>query len=163
MSSYSKTILIGNLGADPESKYLPSGGAVTNIRVATTETWKDKQSGELQERTEWHRVVLFNRPAEFARDYLRKGSQVFVEGQNRTRKWQGNDGQDRYTTEIHASKIESLGGKPNGAGKSGNTGNGGYQNQSQQQGGGQRSQPQYQDNDVPSAPYPSGIDDDRPF
>ncbi|WP_456447138.1 single-stranded DNA-binding protein [Thiolapillus sp.] len=103
-----KVILIGNLGKDPETRYMPSGGAVTNITVATSETWKDKQSGEQQERTEWHRVVFFNRLAEIAGEYLKKGSKVYIEGSLRTRKWQGQDGQDRYTTEIVANEMQML-------------------------------------------------------
>lgn len=106
-----KVILVGNLGADPETRYMPSGGAVTNIRLATADSWKDKSSGEKQERTEWHRVVFFNRLAEIAAEYLRKGSQVYVEGRIQTRKWQGQDGQDRYTTEIVASEMQMLGGR----------------------------------------------------
>ncbi len=102
-----KVILIGNLGQDPETRYMPSGGAVTNISVATSETWKDK-SGEQQERTEWHRVVFFNRLAEIAGEYLKKGSKVYIEGSLRTRKWQGQDGQDRYTTEIVAKELQFL-------------------------------------------------------
>ncbi len=103
-----KVILIGNLGKDPETRYMPSGGAVTNITVATSETWKDKQTGEQQERTEWHRVVFFNRLAEIAGEYLKKGSKVYIEGSLRTRKWQGQDGQDRYTTEIVANEMQML-------------------------------------------------------
>lgn len=95
-----KVILIGNLGADPETRFMPSGGAVTNIRLATSETWKDRQTGQQQERTEWHRVVFFNKLGEIAGEYLKKGSKVYVEGSIRTRKWQGQDGQDRYTTEV---------------------------------------------------------------
>ncbi|GAA5442631.1 single-stranded DNA-binding protein [Microbulbifer sp. NBRC 101763] len=117
-----KVILIGNLGNDPETKYMPSGGAVTNISLATSEGWKDKQTGQPQERTEWHRVVFFNRLAEIAGEYLRKGSKVFVEGSLRTRKWQDkNTGQDRYTTEIVADEMQMLdgrgeqGGYPQGA------------------------------------------------
>ena len=106
-----KVILVGNLGADPETRYTASGAAITNIRIATTEAWKDKQSGEQQERTEWHRVVFFNRLAEIAGEYLRKGSQVYVEGTLRTRKWQGQDGQDRYTTEVVANEMQMLGGR----------------------------------------------------
>jgi single-strand DNA-binding protein len=104
-----KAILIGNLGADPETRYTASGSAVTNIRLATTESWRDRQSGERQERTEWHRVVFFNRLGEIAGEYLRKGSQVYVEGSIRTRKWQDQSGQDRYTTEIVASEMQMLG------------------------------------------------------
>jgi single-strand DNA-binding protein len=103
-----KVILIGNLGADPEVRFMPSGGAVANIRLATTEFWKDRQSGEPQERTEWHRVVLYGRLGEVAKDYLRKGSRVYVEGRLQTRKWQGQDGQDRYTTEIVANDLQML-------------------------------------------------------
>ena len=111
-----KVILIGNLGADPETRYMPSGGAVTNIRLATTDSWKDKQSGEQQERTEWHRVVFFNRLAEIVAEYLRKGSQVYVEGRIQTRKWQGQDGADRYTTEIVANEMQMLGSRGGGGG-----------------------------------------------
>ena len=117
-----KVILVGNLGADPETRYMPSGGAVTNLRVATSDSWRDKQTGEQQERTEWHRVVLFNRLAEVAAEYLRKGSQVYLEGRIQTRKWQGQDGQDRYTTEIVANEMQMLG-RAGGGG----SGGGGYQ------------------------------------
>jgi len=112
-----KVILIGNLGADPETRYMPSGGAVTNLRIATSETWKDKNTGETQERTEWHRVVYFNRLGEIAGEYLKKGSKIYVEGSLRTRKWQGQDGQDRYTTEIIGSELQMLDsrGAPGGA------------------------------------------------
>ena len=111
-----KVILLGNLGADPETRYTASGSAVTNIRLATTDSWRDRQSGERQERTEWHRVVFFSRLAEIAAEYLRKGSQCYIEGQIRTNKWQGQDGQDRYTTEIIASEMQMLGGRGGGAG-----------------------------------------------
>jgi single-strand DNA-binding protein len=104
-----KVILVGNLGADPETRYTAGGAAITNINIATSESWKDKQTGENQERTEWHRVVFFNRLAEIAGEYLRKGSQVYVEGSIRTRKWQGQDGQDRYTTEVVANEMQMLG------------------------------------------------------
>ncbi|MGD8908201.1 MAG: single-stranded DNA-binding protein [Chromatiales bacterium] len=103
-----KVILIGNLGRDPETRYMPSGGAVTNVTLATSESWKDKNTGEQQERTEWHRVVFFNRLGEIAGEYLKKGSKVYVEGSLRTRKWQGQDGQDRYTTEIVANEMQML-------------------------------------------------------
>lgn len=106
-----KVILIGNVGQDPEVKYLPSGGAVTNISVATSEAWKDKNTGQPQERTEWHRVVFFNRLGEIAGEYLRKGSKVYIEGSLRTRKWQAQDGTDRYSTEIVASEMQMLDGK----------------------------------------------------
>jgi len=104
-----KVILVGNLGADPETRYTASGAAITNINIATSESWKDKQTGENQERTEWHRIVFFSRLAEIAGEYLRKGSQVYIEGSLRTRKWQGQDGQDRYTTEVVASEMQMLG------------------------------------------------------
>ena len=126
-----KVILIGNLGADPETRFMPSGGAVTNIRLATSETWKDRQSGQMQERTEWHRVVFFNKLGEIAGEYLKKGSKVYVEGSIRTRKWQGQDGQDRYTTEIVANEMQMLDGR-GGAGGGGDYqggGQGGYGNQ----------------------------------
>lgn len=103
-----KVILIGNLGADPEVRYMPSGGAVTNVTIATSETWKDKQSGDPQERTEWHRVVFFNRLAEIAGEYLKKGSKIYIEGSLRTRKWQDQAGADRYTTEIVANEMQML-------------------------------------------------------
>jgi single-strand DNA-binding protein len=106
-----KVILVGNLGADPETRYTAGGAAITNIRIATSETWRDKQTGENQERTEWHRVVFFSRLAEIAGEYLRKGSQVYIEGSLRTRKWQDQGGQDRYTTEIVANEMQMLGGR----------------------------------------------------
>lgn len=109
-----KVILVGNLGADPETRYMPSGSAVTNLRIATNESWKDKQTGEQQDRTEWHRVVMFERLAEIAAEYLRKGSQVYIEGKLQTRKWQDRDGNDRYTTEIRASEMQMLGGRSAG-------------------------------------------------
>ena len=114
-----KVILVGNLGADPETRYMPSGGAVTNVRLATTRSWKDKNTGEQQERTEWHRVVIFGRLAEVAAEYLRKGSQAYVEGELRTNKWQDRDGNDRYTTEVVVSgfdgKLVLLGGRQEGS------------------------------------------------
>ena len=103
-----KVILVGNCGQDPEVRYMPSGGAVTNISIATSESWKDKNTGDQQERTEWHRVVFFNRLAEIVEQYVKKGSKLYVEGSLRTRKWQGQDGQDRYTTEIVASEMQML-------------------------------------------------------
>lgn len=103
-----KVIIVGNLGADPEVRYLPSGSAVTNIRVATSEGWKDKQTGETQERTEWHRIVFFNRLAEIASEYLRKGSKVYIEGSLRTNKWQDQSGAERFSTEIIANTMQML-------------------------------------------------------
>jgi single-strand DNA-binding protein len=113
MASVNKVILIGNLGRDPEVRYLPEGGAVANISIATTDTWKDK-SGEKQERTEWHRVAFFGRLAEIAGEYLKKGSQVYVEGSLRTRKWTDKEGQERYTTEIRADIMQMLGRREGG-------------------------------------------------
>lgn len=109
-----KVILVGHLGQDPEVKYMPSGGAVTNVSVATSDQWKDKQTGEMKDRTEWHRVVFFNRLAEIAGEYLRKGSQVYVEGRLQTRKWQDQSGADRYSTEIVANEMQMLGGRSGG-------------------------------------------------
>ena len=160
-----KVILLGNLGADPETRYTASGSAVTNIRMATTDSWRDKQSGERQERTEWHRVVFFGRLAEIAAEYLRKGSQCYVEGQIRTNKWQGQDGQDRYSTEIIAAEMQLLGGRGSGGGgapparrreeDSGSAWPGGGQSGGQQRGS------------APAAPASSGppddFDDDIPF
>ena len=114
-----KVILIGNLGADPETKYMPSGSAVSNLRIATTESFKDRESGEQQERTEWHSVAMFGRLAEIAGEYLRKGSQVYIEGRLRTRKWQDREGKDRYTTEIIADQMQMLGGRGGGAAPAG--------------------------------------------
>lgn len=109
MASVNKVIIVGNLGADPETKYTPGGDAVTNIRVATTDKWKDKATGEQKEQTEWHRISFFGRLAEVAGEYLKKGSQVYVEGQLRTRKWQDKNGQDRYSTDIRGDVMQMLG------------------------------------------------------
>ncbi|MDR0529240.1 MAG: single-stranded DNA-binding protein [Zoogloeaceae bacterium] len=109
MASVNKAILIGHLGADPETRYMASGDPVCNFRIATSESWKDKQTGERKENTEWHRVVMYRRLAEIAGQYLKKGSQVYIEGKIRTRKWQDKDGQDRYTTEIEANEMTMLG------------------------------------------------------
>src|SRR5918911_1190928 len=116
MASVNKAILIGNLGADPETRFLPSGEAVCNIRIATTEKWKDRASGEMKEATEWHRVSLFGRQAEVAGEYLKKGSPVYIEGSLRTRKWQDKEGKDQYTTEIRADRMQLLGGRGGGGG-----------------------------------------------
>ena len=159
-----KVILVGNLGNDPETRYLPSGGAVTNITVATSESWKDKQSGQTQERTEWHRVVFFNRLAEIAGEYLKKGSKVYVEGSLRTRKWQGQDGQDRYTTEIVAAEMQMLDSRGAGAGGGGSYG-GGYDAPAAAGSGGgrQQSAPQPARNDAPPPGNFNDFDDDIPF
>ena len=114
MASVNRVILIGNLGKDPETRYAPSGDAICNITLATTDTWRDKATGEKREATEWHRVVFFGKLAEIAGQYLRKGSAAYIEGSLRTRKWQDKDGQDRYTTEIRADEMKMLGGKGDG-------------------------------------------------
>jgi single-strand DNA-binding protein len=121
-----KVILIGNLGADPETRSMPSGMSVSNLRIATSESWKDKQSGEQKERTEWHNVALFGRLGEIAAEYLRKGSQVYIEGSLRTRKWQDKEGKDRYTTEVIADEMQMLGGRGGGGGGAG-SGGGAYE------------------------------------
>lgn len=111
-----KVILIGNLGQDPETRTTPGGTTVTNIRIATSESWRDKQTGEMKEQTEWHTVVLWTRLGEIAAEYLRKGSQVYIEGRLRTRKWQDKSGNDRYSTEVVASEMQMLGGRGGGGG-----------------------------------------------
>jgi len=152
-----KVIVVGNLGGDPETRYMPSGAAVTNLTVATNESWKDKQTGEQKERTEWHKVAMFGRLAEIAAEYLRKGSQVYIEGKLRTRKWQGQDGQDRYTTEIIADEMQMLGGR-GGAGGGGSYGGGGQQGGDKQSGGQQGG-----GGSAPPQPGPDDFDDDIPF
>ena len=152
-----KVTLIGNLGADPEVRYMPNGGAVTNIRLATTRRWKDKQTGDRREETEWHRVVFFARLAEVAGEYLRKGSQVYIEGRIRTQKWQGQDGQDRYTTEIVANEMHMLGSR-----------SGGTSNFNDSQPSSKPSPPQApgKPDQSPDAPPPAAyddFDDDIPF
>ena len=124
MASVNKVILVGNLGADPEVRYMPSGDAVANIRLATTDRYKDKQSGEFKELTEWHRVSFFGRLAEIVNEYLKKGSSVYIEGRIRTRKYQAQDGTERYSTEIVADQMQMLGGRSGGGGEGG--GGGGY-------------------------------------
>lgn len=119
MASVNKVILIGNLGKDPETRYMPSGEALTSFSIATSETWKDKASGEKKEATEWHRISTFGKLAEICGEYLRKGSQVYIEGSLRTRKWQDKEGQDRYTTEIRADQMRMLGGRGGGEGGGG--------------------------------------------
>jgi single-strand DNA-binding protein len=151
-----KVIIVGNVGGDPETRYMPSGGAVTNLTIATNESWKDKASGERKERTEWHRVAMFNRLAEIAAEYLRKGSQVFIEGKLRTRKWQDKNGQDRYTTEIIADEMQMLGGRTG-------PGNNNFDNDQQNDmSSGLDQQPQ-ESNDVARESGPDDFDDDIPF
>jgi single-strand DNA-binding protein len=155
-----KVILVGNLGADPDTRYMPSGKAVTNIRIATSESWKDKTTGDQQERTEWHGVVLFDKLGEIAAEYLRKGSQVYIEGSLRTRKWQDKEGKDRYTTEIVARDMQMLGSR-GGAGGGGGGGGGGMSS-----GGGGESRPSRSaapEERSPPAADEGGFDDDIPF
>jgi single-strand DNA-binding protein len=140
MRGVNKAIIVGNLGKDPEVRYMPSGSAVCNFSVATTESWKDKQTGEQQERTEWHRISMFGRLAEIAAEYLRKGSQVYLEGKIQTRKWQDKEGKDRYSTEIVADQMQMLGGRRDSGGGSGSTTSPGA-----------------------SEPPPADFDDDIPF
>jgi single-strand DNA-binding protein len=168
-----KVILVGNLGQDPEVRYTANGAAVANITVATSEQWTDKQSGQKQEKTEWHRVVLFGRLGEIAGEYLRKGSQIYLEGKLQTRKWQDQSGQDRYTTEIVANEMQMLGGK-GGAGGGSADYNAPNQNQGQNQGqnqnfGGARPAAASQGGGRPAPAQPAGgsnfddFDDDIPF
>ncbi len=133
-----KVILVGNLGADPETRAMPSGTTVANLRIATSESWRDKQSGEQQERTEWHRVVLFGRLGEIAAEYLKKGSQVYIEGSLRTRKWQDKQGQERYSTEIVGNDMQMLGGRGGGGGGGGAGGGGDFERGSSGGSGGGR-------------------------
>ena len=158
MASVNKVILVGNLGRDPESRYMPNGEAVTNCTIATTDTWKDKTSGEKKEATEWHRIVFYRRLAEIAGQYLKKGSQVYIEGSLKTRKWTDKDGQERYTTEIIADSMQMLGSRQ-GMGDAPQRDSSRSERPSQGQDGGQRK----------PAPQPAGggnfndFDDDIPF
>jgi single-strand DNA-binding protein len=154
-----KVILIGNLGAEPEVRYMPSGDAVANVRIATSDSWKDKSSGEMQERTEWHNVVFFGKIAEVVKQYLHKGSKIYVEGKLRTRKWQGQDGQDRYTTEVVVDingTMQMLDGRPGG----GTADYGDSGGASRPGGGGQRQAPAGGGQGVAEHPP---FDDDIPF
>lgn len=163
MASVNKVILIGNLGADPESRFAPSGDAICNIRLATTENWRDKNTGERREATEWHRVTFYGKLAEIAGQYLRKGSQVYIEGSLRTRKWQDQSGQDRYTTEIRADEMKMLGRREGGdASMRGN--DGGYDAPAaapRQQAPAAAPRPQSQP--APSSSGFGDFDDDIPF
>ena len=147
MASVNKVILIGHLGADPDTRYMPNGDQVANIRLATTETWKDKNSGEKRELTEWHRVVFYRRLAEIVGQYLKKGSQIYIEGRIRTRKWQDKDGQDRYTTEVEANELQMLGSRQGGGQGSSDRGD---------------SQPAPRQGDKPKASF-DDLGDDIPF
>ncbi|EPK8021441.1 single-stranded DNA-binding protein [Providencia rettgeri] len=146
-----KVILIGHLGQDPEIRYMPAGGAVANLTLATSETWRDKQSGEMREKTEWHRVIIFGKLAEVAGEYLKKGSQIYVEGSLQTRKWQDQSGQDRYTTEV----VVNVGGSMQMLG-----GNGGNNQSGSQQ---PARQPQKSQQQAPRYEPPMDFDDDIPF
>ncbi|MCS6767056.1 MAG: single-stranded DNA-binding protein [Candidatus Protistobacter heckmanni] len=159
MASINKVILVGNLGANPETRYLPSGDAVSNIRLATTDRYKDKSSGEWKESTEWHRIAFFGKLAEIAGQYLKKGSQVYVEGKIRTRKWQDKDGQDKYSTEIVADVMQMLGGRQSGGGGGGDEG-GGYGGGAG--GGGGRASAPPQRKSQPAESF-GEMDDDIPF
>ncbi len=162
MAGINKVILVGNLGRDPEVRYSAKGSAIANITIATSEQWTDKQSGQKQEKTEWHRVVLFNRLGEIAGEYLKKGSQVYIEGKLQTRKWQDNNGQDRYTTEIVANEMQMLGSR-------GGSGGGAdfNQNQGGGYGGGQQQSAPQQGSGAAAAPAGGSnfddFDDDIPF
>ena len=163
-----KVILVGNLGADPETRSMPSGTTVTNIRIATSESWKDKASGAQQERTEWHSIALFGRLGEIAAEYLRKGSQVFVEGKLRTRKWQDKQGNDRFTTEIIADNMQMLGGRAGGSAGAGAGGGGMSAGGERAAGGAAPPRDEYDQSAAQSAaPAPAGgkedFDDDIPF
>lgn len=160
-----KVTLIGNLGADPEVRYMPSGGAITTIRLATTFRWKDKQSGERRDSTEWHRVVFFNRLAEIAGEYLKKGSQVYIEGRLQTRKWQDKDGQDRYTTEIIAVEMHMLGSRSGGTSSfAGDQGQPAHNaSPAKPSSPSQQSAPQSNAGSMPPPPDYDDFDDDIPF
>lgn len=157
-----KVILVGNCGQDPETRYTANGVAVTNVSVATSEVWKDKQSGQQQERTEWHRVVFFNRLAEIAGEYLRKGSKVYVEGSLRTRKWQDQQGQDRYSTEIVAGEMQMLDSRGGDAGQANYGSNDSY-SQPMNQGAPQQAQQNRQNPNPAPPPDMDSFDDDIPF
>lgn len=158
MASVNKVILVGNIGADPESRFMPNGDAVTNARLATTESWKDKASGEKREITEWHRLVFYRKLAEIASSYVKKGSQLYVEGRIRTRKWQDKEGQERYTTEIEVTEMQMLGGRQNASSASGGEAEYGGSMPSSAPSGGSRSA-------APAKKAPSfeDMDDDIPF
>ena len=154
-----KVILIGNLGQDPETRYLPSGGAVTNVSLATTESWRDRENGEQRDRTEWHRIVFFRRLAEIAGEYLKKGSKVYIEGQLRTRQWE-REGQKHYTTEIVANEMQMLDSRGEGAGSNYSSQGAG---QSSYSGGNASGGASASDNSGFSEPPPDDFDDDIPF
>ncbi len=168
-----KVILVGNLGQDPEIRFMPNGGAVSNLTLATSESWKDKSTGETKEQTEWHRVVIFGKLAEIAGEYLKKGSQIYIEGQLKTRKWTAQDGTEKYTTEIVVNvggQMQMLGGRSNDGGQQ-QSGGQQQRQQSQQQSGNswgqpqqpQQQRPQQQQQQQGSSEPPMDFDDDIPF
>ncbi|HWP19174.1 MAG TPA: single-stranded DNA-binding protein [Burkholderiaceae bacterium] len=169
MASVNKVILIGNLGRDPEVRYTPNGSAVCNISLATTRNWKNRDSGERQEETEWHRVVFYDRLAEIAGEYLKKGRSVYVEGRLKTRKWQGQDGKDNYTTEIIAEQMQLLGSREGMGGGAGGGDEGGYSREPYEGGGGARSERAAPASRPAGKPAPKSstgfddMDDDIPF
>jgi len=155
--SVNKAIILGRLGKDPEVRYMPNGGAVANLSIATSQTWKDKQTGEKKEKTEWHRVVLYNRIAEVAGEYAKKGSLLYIEGRIETKKWTDKDGQDRYTTEIIGDQMQLVGGRETGAGGNDDDGFSGGGRGAAPSGGG------YQRSAEPSGGGVADMDDDIPF
>ncbi|WP_343602041.1 single-stranded DNA-binding protein [Roseateles sp.] len=154
MASVNKVIILGNLGRDPELRYTPSGSAVCNVSIATTRNWKSREGGERQEETEWHRVVFYDRLAEIAGEYLKKGRPVYVEGRLKTRKWQDKEGKDNYTTEIIAEQMQLLGGREGGGDDMGGGGGGGYSRERSSERGGGGSGRDSGDFDAPRAPAP---------
>jgi single-strand DNA-binding protein len=171
MASVNKVIIVGNLGRDPETRYATSGSAICNITVATSRQWKDKTSGEKKEETEWHRVVFYDRLAEIAGEYLKKGRPVYVEGRLKTRKWQDKEGVDRYTTEIVAEEMQLLGSREGGGGGGGGSGGGGGDVEFDSAGGGGRAKSggggagagAKSSGAAPSKPKTDDFDDDIPF
>jgi single-strand DNA-binding protein len=174
MASVNKVIIVGNLGKDPEVRYMPSGSAICNVNVATTRQWKNKESGEKMEETDWHRIVFFDRLAEIAGEYLKKGRSVYVEGRLRTRKWTDKEGKDQYTTEIVATEMQMLGGREGmGGGNAGGGeeegGGGGYESRGEQRAAPQRSAPAARPSAPASRPASKpatgfdNMDDDIPF
>lgn len=161
MASVNKVIIVGRLGRDPETRYMPNGDAVTNIAVATTESWKDKNSGEKKELTEWHRITFYRKLAEIAGQYLKKGSEIYIEGRLQTRKWQDKEGIERFTTEIIADTMQMLGGRPDGSSQDG--GDSGGQARQQQRQNTQQQQRQQSQSGGQRAPSFSDMDDDIPF
>ena len=158
MASVNKVILIGNLGADPETRFLPSGESVCNLRMATTEKWKDKATGDMKEATEWHRISLFGRQAEIAGEYLKKGSSAYIEGSLRTRKWQDKEGRDQYTTEIRADRIQLLGGRGSSGAGDADFGGGSAAGSGAPRGGAGA-----KGGGAPKKTQPDDFDDDIPF